>query len=210
LAEKDNHIQQEGLSMESVETLDIRKNIAIGEDVSNDSVELTGAYADDFDKLIEEHQAGLIRYAYRMVKNRELAHDMVQEAFIRYIKNPPKYGLPKQRASWLFRVTHNLCIDFMKRETRRKEIYDKVAKQKDVPMPMDAMIATEGWGKMEHFLSQLSENQQSVMYLFFQQGKSYKEIEDITDLSLSNVGMLLHRGLKKVKQLMDDEGFTPP
>ena len=64
--------------MESVETLGIRQNVAIGEEVSNDLVELTGAYADDFDKLIEEHQAGLIRYAYRMVKNRELAHGMVQ------------------------------------------------------------------------------------------------------------------------------------
>lgn len=195
--------------MESVEALELCQNIAIaGEKLSSETVEIVPAYADDFEKLIEDHQAGLIRYAYRMVKNRELAHDMVQDAFIRYIKNPPKYGLPKQRASWLFRVTHNLCIDYIKRETRRREIYDKVEELKDVPMPMDAMMAHEGWGKMEHFLNQLSENQQSVLYLFFQQGKSYKEIEEITDLSLSNVGMLLHRGLKKIKLLMEEEGFT--
>ena len=58
------------------------------------------------------------------------------------------------------------------------------------------------------YLQQLSDNQQSVMYLFFQQGKSYKEIEAITDLSLSNVGMLLHRGLRKLKKLMQQEGQT--
>lgn len=191
--------------MDTANVLDIRQSASIRETADDNTVETTIEYADDFERLIEEHQAGLIRYAYRMVKNRELAQDMVQEAFIRYIKNPPKYGLPKQRASWLFRVTHNLCIDFMKRETKRKEIYEKVEKTKDVPLPDDDLMARESWGKMESYLAQLSENQQSVMYLFFQQGKSYKEIEAITDLSLSNVGMLLHRGLKKLKELMEEE-----
>ena len=191
--------------MDTANVLDIRQSPSIRETADDNTVETTIEYADDFERLIEEHQAGLIRYAYRMVKNRELAQDMVQEAFIRYIKNPPKYGLPKQRASWLFRVTHNLCIDFMKRETKRKEIYEKVEKTKDVPLPDDDLMARESWGKMESYLAQLSENQQSVMYLFFQQGKSYKEIEAITDLSLSNVGMLLHRGLKKLKELMEEE-----
>lgn len=193
--------------MDSAEALDIRQSATLtGVASSDEQVEITTEYADDFERLISEHQSALIRYAYRMVKNRELAQDMVQEAFIRYMKNPPKYGLPRQRASWLFRVTHNLCIDFMKRDTKRKEIYDRVEKPKGVPMPADRMVASESWGKMERYLVQLSDNQQSVMYLFFQQGKSYKEIEAVTDLSLSNVGMLLHRGLKKLKMLMEEEG----
>jgi RNA polymerase sigma-70 factor (ECF subfamily) len=195
--------------MDSAEALDIRQSVTAIRDTSpRNVVEITTEYADDFERLIDEHQSALIRYAYRMVKNRELAQDMVQEAFIRYMKNPPKYGLPRQRASWLFRVTHNLCIDYMKRETKRKEIYDKVEKPKGAQMPAENMIAVESWGKMDRYLQQLSDNQQSVMYLFFQQGKSYKEIEAITDLSLSNVGMLLHRGLRKLKKLMQQEGQT--
>ena len=195
--------------MDSIRALDIRENSAVlSGDTAENHVEYSAEYADDFEQLINEHQNGLVRYAYRMVKNRELAQDMVQEAFIRYIKNPPRYGLPKQRASWLFRVTHNLCIDYMKRESKRKEVYDRVEKHKDAPLPIDNMIADEGWSRMERFLTQLSENQQSVMYLFFQQGKTYKEIESITDLSLSNVGMLLHRGLKKLRNLMEEEGLN--
>jgi RNA polymerase sigma-70 factor (ECF subfamily) len=207
LANKDNHNHPESMSMDSAKALDIHASL-LNETVQENRVETPIDYAEDFERLIDEHQGGLIRYAYRMVKNRELAQDMVQDAFIRYIKNPPKYGLPKQRASWLYRVTHNLCIDYMKRETKRKEIYEKVEKPKAAPMPMDEMMCSEGWGKMEHFLVQLSENQRSVMYLFFQQGKSYKEIEVITDLSLSNVGMLLHRGLKRLRKLMEEEGFS--
>lgn len=192
--------------MDNVEHIDFAQS---AEEVQVETDVNTSAFQEEFGRLIEEHQNGLIRYAYRMVKNREIAQDMVQEAFIRYIKNPPRYGLPKQRASWLFRVTHNLCIDYMKRETRRKEIYDKVEKPSEVPVPGQKMMARESWGMMEPFLAELSENQQSVIYLFFQQGKSYKEIEAITDLSFSNVGMLLHRGLKKIKKSMEEEGFSP-
>ena len=195
------------ISMEHLTDIDLaRAGIT---ELETDSANPAAAYQDDFEQLIEEQQSGLIRYAYRMVKNRELAQDMVQEAFVRYIKNPPRYGLPKQRASWLFRVTHNLCIDYMKRETKRKDIYEKVEKPTEVPQPGEELVARENWGQMERFVEQLSENQQTVIYLFFQQGKSYKEIEAITDLSLSNVGMLLHRGLKKIKKLMEKEGYQP-
>ena len=195
------------ISMEQVTDIDLARS-GVAESQA-DSATPAAAYQDDFEQLIEEHQSGLVRYAYRMVKNRELAQDMVQDAFVRYIKNPPRYGLPKQRASWLFRVTHNLCIDYMKRETKRRDIYEKVEKPKEVPLPGESLVSRENWGAMERYLEQLSENQKTVIYLFFQQGKTYKEIEAITDLSLSNVGMLLHRGLKKIRKLMEEEGYQP-
>lgn len=195
------------ITMDNVTDIDLAR--AGAAERETDSTSPAAAYQDDFEQLIVEHQSGLIRYAYRMVKNRELAQDMVQEAFVRYIKNPPRYGLPKQRASWLFRVTHNLCIDYMKRETKRRDIYEKVEQPTEVPQPGEDLVARESWGEMERFVGELSENQQTVIYLFFQQGKSYKEIEAITDLSLSNVGMLLHRGLKKIKKRMEEEGYQP-
>lgn len=198
--------QREVAPMDTVEHIEFAQGTeetAVETDVNS------AQFQEEFERLIDEHQNGLIRYAYRMVKNRELAQDMAQDAFIRYIKNPPRYGLPKQRASWLFRVTHNLCIDYMKRESLRRDIYDRVEKPTDIPLPGNKLVAQESWGAIEPYLNQLSENQQSVIFLFFQEDKTYKEIEAVTDLSLSNVGMLLHRGLKKIKKLMEEEGFSP-
>ena len=54
---------------------------------------------------------------------------------------------------------------------------------------------------------ELSENQRSVILLFFEEGLSYKEIASITGFSMSNVGMLLHRGLKKLRKMLERDGF---
>jgi RNA polymerase sigma factor (sigma-70 family) len=161
--------------------------------------------AAEFEQLIHEYQSALIRYAYKILRNNETAQDIVQEAFLRYAKNPPQYGVPRQKASWLFRVTHNLCIDLLKRESKRSDIYDKVEKPKPDFIPSEGIIAREGWEQLAVFLERLSDNQRCVVILFFQEDKSYKEIAEQTGLSLSNVGMLLHRGLKKLKAIMEEE-----
>ena len=79
------------------------------------------------ESLVREHQSALIGYAYRMVRDWELAQDLVQEAFVRYLRSPLEYGEPRQRAAWLFRVTRNLCIDVGKRESRREDVHGKAA-----------------------------------------------------------------------------------
>ncbi|PCJ51903.1 MAG: hypothetical protein COA73_16780 [Candidatus Hydrogenedentota bacterium] len=159
----------------------------------------------EFEQLIHEYQGALIRYAYKILRNNETAQDIVQEAFLRYAKNPPQYGVPRQKASWLFRVTHNLCIDLLKRETKRSVVYEKAEKPKPDFIPSEGIIAKEGWEQLAVFLERLSDNQRCVVILFFQEDKSYKEIAEHTGLSLSNVGMLLHRGLKKLKTIMEEE-----
>jgi RNA polymerase sigma-70 factor (ECF subfamily) len=162
---------------------------------------------DDLMELIQENQSALLRYAGRLLSNYTIAQDLVQEAFIRCIKNPPQYGSARQKTAWMYRVTHNICIDYLKRENRRGEIYDQTEKPQGAEHPVDTVRNTEYWNQMEHMLGELSDNQRSVIILFFQENKSYKDIATATGLSLSNVGMLLHRGLKKLKSLVNEDEF---
>lgn len=164
--------------------------------------------AQDIEALVDAHQNGLIRYAYRYLRSRELAQDVVQDAFVRYLRNPLDYGEPRQRAAWLYRVTHNLCIDLVKRESKRGEIYSALDQSAVAKLPIKEILAAESWERIERLLEGVSENQRMVLLLFFQEEQSYKEIADITGLSMSNVGMLLHRGLKKLRAAMDEENIT--
>ena len=59
--------------------------------------------------------------------------------------------------------------------------------------------------RLGEFLERLTENQRTVLVLKIQEGRSYREISDITGLSVSNVGFLIHRGLKKMAQLIGKE-----
>lgn len=164
--------------------------------------------AQDIKALVDEHQNGLIRYAYRLLRSRELAQDVVQDAFLRYLRKPLDYGEPRQRAAWLYKVTHNLCIDLVKRESRRGEIYNRLELPTVTKLPVVEIFASERWERLERLLEGLSYNQRSVVLLFFQEGLSYKEISEVTGLSMSNVGMLLHRALKKLRFLIEEENMT--
>lgn len=171
------------------------------------SADLPGS-GQDIKALVDEHQNGLIRYAYRLLRSRELAQDVVQDAFLRYLRKPLDYGEPRQRAAWLYKVTHNLCIDLVKRESRRGEIYNRLELPTVTKLPVVEIFASERWERLDRLLEGLSDNQRSVVLLFFQEGLSYKEISEVTGLSMSNVGMLLHRALKKLRFLIEEENMT--
>ena len=161
----------------------------------------------DFDALVDTYQNALIRYAYRRLRSPDLAQDVVQEAFLRYLRKPSTdFKGPEHRGAWLFRVTHNLCIDRVKRESRRREIYEELEPAQVAKFPLSEIVSAERWERLEGLLDRLSDNQRAVMVLYFQDKKSYKEISEITGQSLSNVGMLLHRGLKKLRTLIDEKG----
>ena len=164
--------------------------------------------AQDIKALVDTHQNGLIRYAYRLLRSRELAQDVVQDAFLRYLRKPLDYGEPRQRVAWLYKVTHNLCIDLVKRESRRGEIYNRLELPTVAKLPVMEIFASERWERLERLLEGLSDNQRSVVLLFFEEGLSYKEISEVTGLSMSNVGMLLHRALKKLRSLIEEENIT--
>ena len=109
---------------------------------------------------------------------------------MRYVRRPLSYGEHRQRVAWLYRVVHNLCIDWLTRETKRGEIYDRIVKDGPAFTGESAVVGMDNWQHLQRYLLELSENQRSVILLFFEEGLSYKEIASVTGFSMSNVGML--------------------
>jgi RNA polymerase sigma-70 factor (ECF subfamily) len=103
---------------------------------------------------------------------------------------------------WLFTVTRNRALDYVRKHSRI------------IPMPLPEDRPSEDAGPDEVLASQdaaewllklldaLTPNQREVIRLKFQSDLSYKEISDITGLSVTNVGFILHVGLKKLRVLL--------
>ncbi len=162
----------------------------------------------EVEQLVAAYQGRLIHYAFRFVHNRQVAEDMVQEAFLRYIRNPLQYGEPPQRVSWLYRVVHNLCIDWLKKESHHSEVHQRLQRQASDTRVPPGVVLLDQWQYLERLMSRLNKKQQQVMLLFYRDGLTYQQIVDITGFSMSNVGMLLFRGLKKMRQMMIADGRT--
>ena len=166
----------------------------------------SGFPVDEFEALVRTHQHALLQYAGRLINDPVRAQDVVQETFIRYLNTPPEAADAEAKAAWLFRVAHNLSVDLVKTESRRGELLKQVVPPDPVPPVSNVLAEREAWERLEGLLQHLSVDQRAVILLFYQQGKSCREIAEITGMSMSNVGMTLHRGLKKLRPILEDEG----
>ena len=110
--------------------------------------------------------------------------------------------------SWLYTVCRNRSIDVLRKEnpmlTSAGEAFENM--ENASPDPANAMEQKESFEEVLKFLERLPDNQREVIRLKFQGDLSYKEISDVTGLSVSNVGFLIHTGIKRLRTLM---GVTP-
>ena len=70
------------------------------------------------------------------------------------------------------------------------------------PLPSRELEARETREELDQLLGRLSDNQRTVVVLKIQEGKSYREISEITGLTISNVGFLIHQAMKKLNGFM--------
>ena len=142
---------------------------------------------------LDQYEDALIRYAVWILRDQELAREVVQETFLRLCREEPsKVG--GYLAQWLFTVCRNLAFDTRKREARMTPL-------EDTDIGVDSNLEQkEAVGEIFRLVENLPKNQREVVYLKFQCDLSYKEISDVTKLSVGNVGLLLHTALKAIRK----------
>jgi len=160
-------------------------------------------------ELVESAQADfegpLTGYAAQLLGGDwERAKDVVQDTFIKLHRQDPE-AIRGKLKSWLYTVCRNRSIDVLRKEnpmmTSGGEAFENI--NDATPDPAHAMERKERFEEVLRFLDRLPENQREVIRLKFQGDLSYKEISEVTGLSVSNVGFLIHTGIKRLRSLMD-------
>jgi len=153
------------------------------------------------ESVVERYEGCLLRYASHIAGDLERGRDVVQDTFLRLCRERPS-DLDGHLAEWLYTVCRNRALDVRRKEKRmqgmtverslaqpsREPSQEAVAEQQDAAQHVSELV--EG----------LSENQREVVRLKFQSGLSYKEISRVTELSVSNVGYLIHTAIQKLRQ----------
>jgi RNA polymerase sigma factor (sigma-70 family) len=104
------------------------------------------------------------------------------------------------------RVTHNLAIDHVRREARMRKLHHAAAAE---PLPPPGPSGPQSMTPaLERELQRLAVHERAVIVLKVIEGRSYKEISALTGLSTSNVGYLIHHGLKKLAARLDAAGVA--
>src|SRR3990167_8312878 len=145
-------------------------------------------------KILVQYEGSLLRYAGRLLGNKEKAKEMVQETFVSLWKEDPR-KVSDRLPPWLYRVCRNKVLDFLRKEKRMELLPDPEI----VPDDPVADKTTHLGRKVMQFLEKLPKNQKEVVILKFQNDLSYKEISEVTGLSISNVGYLLHHAMSAIR-----------
>lgn len=160
---------------------------------------------------LDRHEGSLVRYAQRLTGDVESARDVVQDVFLRLLRQD-RAEIEDHLVEWLFTVCRNRALDVVRKERRMTTFADEQAEQR-VAAPVDEAIGAEQLETMRSLTAlfeRLPERQQEVLRLKFQNGLSYKEISRVTALSVSNVGFLIHTGLKTIRELVQPGAAANP
>ena len=155
---------------------------------------------DDLTALLRRFELPLLQYAARILGDRDRARDVVQETFVE-LQRSPRRQLDHAPAKWLFTVCRNRALNICRKEKRMtyldEEILEKYESQD--PAPNERIERAEASGFLLRIVATLPPRQQEVLQLKFQNDLSYQEISEITQLSVSHVGVLLHTALKTLR-----------
>ena len=156
--------------------------------------------------VVERFEGPLVRYAQRITGDIERARDVVQETFMRFCAED-RNKLEGHLAEWLFTVCRNRAVDVRRKESRMSPLTKDLAgrcESRDAA-PSAAIEHREMMSQVLRVLDTIPDNQQEVIRLKFQNGFSYREISGVTGLSVSNVGFLIHTGIKSIRQRIRSE-----
>ena len=153
---------------------------------------------------VARYERPLVAYVRHLVGGLDVARDVVQETFVK-LCGADRDDVEPRLAPWLFTVSRNLAIDYRRKERRMSlldERHDTFATED--PGPGDAAERDDSVSAVLQCLADLPPVQQEVIRLKFQHGLSYKQIGEVLNLTATNVGFILHTGLKTLRARLAD------
>ena len=160
--------------------------------------QLVRAYAkgnnEAFDTLLRRHQDRIFSYILRIIKNEDIANDIFQETFVKAIQTIRlgRYTENGKFPAWISRIAHNLIIDYYRQEKsenlqsadltdvdilNRKELCEDTNE--------DIMISNQIRDDVKYLIEELPELQKEVLMMRYYQNLSFKEIAEITGVSIN-------------------------
>lgn len=152
---------------------------------------------DELKETIIRNSNMVYRLAFAQMKNSADADDVYQEVFYRFLRKKPDFENSEHEKAWFIRVTLNCC------KTSLKSFWKTKVCEIDETFE-DTKVEKED---LSFALKKLSKKYSAVLYLYYYEDMSIKEISNVLQLKEGNVGVLLSRARMKLKDILEKEEF---
>ena len=166
-----------------------------------------------FEELLLLHQKKVYNLCLRMSANTDDALDLSQEAFIRAWRSLGQYQFEASFSTWLFRLTSNICIDFLRRKKRRQETsltesYDDSDEGAELsvpdmqPSPEQQAMTNETKIELARAMERLSPEHREILQLRVIEDLQYEQIADILGVRVGTVKSRLARARLSLRKIL--------
>ena len=152
----------------------------------------------DDEQVIRRLGPSLYRLAYSYCAQREDAEDVVQEVLIKYLRHRGAFSSEQELRHWLFKVTANQCRDLLRSAWKKKTVPLEDRPELTQPAPERDL-------DLERAMQALGPAYRTVLYLYYYEGYSVKEIAAMLRVPVNTVKTRLSRARKLLKNEWGDE-----
>jgi RNA polymerase sigma-70 factor (ECF subfamily) len=160
--------------------------------------------AESFARVVDVYSGRLYGYFYRLTGDRNLSDELLSELFVRLVE---KIGTYKGGSfeSWLFRIASNIFHDHLRSRKRRRKLLDSRRSELEIqtPEPKISDVKDEQLDRLQVQLNRLDADTRELIMLRFYSELSFKEIAEARSEPIGTALSKLHRGLKKLRELME-------
>lgn len=171
-----------------------------------------------FRELVRRYERPVFSLVYRMVRDRETAEDLAQDAFIKVLNHIDRYSPEFKFSSWIFKIANNVAIDHLRRRRLdtvsmdgsphaasaaevEASTFDVAADQESA---LDELTAKELGSAIEAAIGRLRPEYRACIMLRHVEGRSYEEIASTLDLPLGTVKTYIHRARHELRRALED------
>ena len=167
-----------------------------------------------FDILLKRYKDKVYSYIYFSVRNDELAEDLFQETFVKAIVTiqQGRYTENGKFPAWITRIAHNLVIDFFRQERNENVVSNdetEVDLFNDVKLSDDnietKLVNEQVLSDVRRLVDFLPDNQREVVYMRFYQYLSFKEISEITGVSINTALGRMRYALLNLRRMAEEK-----
>lgn len=168
------------------------------------------------EKLISKHENRVFAYIFMVVKDKDLADDIFQDAFIKVV-NTLRAGNYKEEGKflqWVMRISHNLVIDHFRKEKRIPvvnnnsddfDIFDTI--QLEAPSVEESMVTDQIHRDVRRLVEFLPEEQKEVLKMRHYANMSFKDIAEQTDVSINTALGRMRYALINLRKLIEEKNL---
>lgn len=189
-------------SIERLEALSVCSGLDRSEKSDWDLVQLMcEGDGDAFVEIVTRYETKLIAYAYRYVGTLDIAKDICQEVFLKLIAKPPRSLQNNNLGPWLFRVSHNLAIDIIRR--RKFEITGEVLPEPETGhrTPLVSLSHKNDIEMLRGLIADLPEDFRQVVELRIYGEMAFKDIAETLGIPQGTALWRMHEAIKQLRSM---------